>query len=87
MLFPIPWSGVAVCLTLAVALGGIIGWDREQDHQLASFGTNMLVSLGLALVVLGTLQSGMKVEVFSWITRMIGQLSSLLFYKKKLNVA
>lgn len=62
MLSPIPWSEVAARLALAVALGGIIGWDRERDRQSAGLRTNMLVSLGAALVIIGTLQSGIAQE-------------------------
>ncbi|MFB6276676.1 MAG: MgtC/SapB family protein [Halothece sp.] len=71
MLSPIPWSEVATRLALAVALGGIIGWDREQDRQPAGFRTNMLVSLGSALVILGALQSGIVEQDESLIGRSI----------------
>jgi putative Mg2+ transporter-C (MgtC) family protein len=58
VLSPIPWSEVAGRLTLAVTLGGIIGWDREHESKSAGLRTNMLVSLAAALVILGALQSG-----------------------------
>ncbi len=62
VLYPIPWSEVARRLLLAATLGGIIGWDRELDSKPAGLRTNMLVSLGAALIILGTLQSGLSLE-------------------------
>lgn len=66
-----PWSEVARRLTLAVILGGIIGWDREHESKAAGLRTNMLVSLGAALVILGALQSGIGQQDESLIGRSI----------------
>lgn len=56
---PLPWLDVAVHLATAVILGAIIGLDREYSHKAAGLRTNMLVSLGSALFMLATIQSGM----------------------------
>jgi putative Mg2+ transporter-C (MgtC) family protein len=71
VLSPIPWSEVAGRLTLAVALGGMIGWDRELESKSAGLRTNMLVSLGAALVILGVLQSGIGQQDESLVGRSI----------------
>ncbi|UVW30353.1 MgtC/SapB family protein [Massilia sp. H6] len=51
-----------VCLRLlvAVALGGILGYERETVGASAGLRTHMLVSLGAALFVLIPLQAGMQ---------------------------
>jgi len=71
ILSPIPWSEVAARLLLAVAFGGIIGWDREHESKSAGLRTNMLVSLAAALVILGALQSGIGQQDESLIGRSI----------------
>lgn len=58
-LSPIPWVAVAGRLGLAIALAALIGLDREYSQKAAGLRTNMLVSLGAALFVLVTLQSGL----------------------------
>ncbi|TVP70164.1 MAG: MgtC/SapB family protein [Leptolyngbya sp. LCM1.Bin17] len=58
-LSPIAWSEVAVHLCIAVILGALIGLDREYSHKAAGLRTNMLVSLGSALFMAATIQSGM----------------------------
>jgi putative Mg2+ transporter-C (MgtC) family protein len=40
---------IALRLVLAVLLGSIIGWEREQQHRPAGLRTHMLVALGSAL--------------------------------------
>lgn len=40
---------IALRLVLAVLLGSIIGWEREQMHRPAGLRTHMLVALGSAL--------------------------------------
>ncbi len=71
VLSPIPWSEVAGRLILAVAFGGMIGWDRERESKSAGLRTNMLVSLGAALVILGVLQSGIGQQDESLVGRSI----------------
>lgn len=58
-LVPIAWLSVAGRLGMAVLLGAAIGLDREYSHKAAGLRTNMLVSLGAAMFMLVTLQSGM----------------------------
>ncbi len=50
--------GVAIRLTLAALLGGVLGYERERLGKAAGLRTHMLVSLGSALFVLAPLQSG-----------------------------
>lgn len=47
-------------LTLAVALGGLLGFERESRGQSAGLRTHMLVALGAALFVLVPLQVGIS---------------------------
>ncbi len=42
----------ALKLVLAVALGGLIGWERERIHKPAGLRTHMLVCLGATLITL-----------------------------------
>ncbi|HSM82267.1 MAG TPA: MgtC/SapB family protein, partial [Nodosilinea sp.] len=58
-LTPIPWIAVAGRLSLAIILAGLIGADRELSQKAAGLRTNMLVSLGAALFVLISIQSGL----------------------------
>lgn len=48
----IPWWETALRLMLAVALGGIIGFERESVDKPAGFRTHMLVCVGAALFAL-----------------------------------
>ncbi|MFD2753869.1 MgtC/SapB family protein [Comamonas terrae] len=45
-------------LTLAAALGGLLGWQRESQGKEAGLRTHMLVAMGSALFVLVSLQAG-----------------------------
>jgi putative Mg2+ transporter-C (MgtC) family protein len=56
-----------VCLRLAVAvaLGALLGYERESSGASAGLRTHMLVSLGSALFVLVPLQAGMAIEDLS----------------------
>lgn len=40
---------VGIRLLVAVALGGVIGWERERRGRAAGFRTHMLIALGVAL--------------------------------------
>lgn len=53
---------VCVRLTVAVALGAMLGYERESAGASAGLRTHMLVSLGSALFVLIPLQAGMEVN-------------------------
>ncbi|MBI2123052.1 MAG: MgtC/SapB family protein [Armatimonadetes bacterium] len=48
----IPWWEQALRLLLAMALGGVIGWQREATEKPAGFRTHILVCLGAALFTL-----------------------------------
>ncbi|QET02654.1 MULTISPECIES: MgtC/SapB family protein [Cupriavidus] len=52
-------------LTLAVALGGLIGWEREAAGKAAGLRTHMMVALGSALFVLVPLQAGVPLADMS----------------------
>ena len=46
------WLGLTYRLTLALLVGGVIGWNRQAAGKPAGLRTHMLVSLGAALFVL-----------------------------------
>ncbi|HEX2542096.1 MAG TPA: MgtC/SapB family protein [Caldimonas sp.] len=52
-------------LGLAMALGAIIGYERESRDSSAGLRTHMLVALGTALFVLVPLQAGMDADGMS----------------------
>lgn len=52
-------------LFMAMALGGILGYERESAGSSAGFRTHMLVALGSALFVLVPLQAGMPMSDMS----------------------
>ncbi|QEZ44584.1 MgtC/SapB family protein [Cupriavidus oxalaticus] len=54
-----------VRLTLAVVLGGLIGYEREASGKAAGLRTHMLVALGSALFVLVPLQAGVPLADIS----------------------
>jgi putative Mg2+ transporter-C (MgtC) family protein len=56
---------VCVRLLVAIALGGILGYERETKGTSAGLRTHMLVALGAALFVLVPLQAGMSVPDMS----------------------
>src|SRR5690606_39691726 len=60
---------IAVRLLMAVLLGGLIGYEREQRRKAAGLRTHMLVALGAAVFVLGPLESGMEVADMSRVLR------------------
>lgn len=49
---------ILVRVLAAAALGGIIGWEREQKGRAAGLKTHMLVSMGSALFVLAPTLAG-----------------------------
>lgn len=59
LLQPTSELGVVLRMGLAVLVGGLIGWERELDRKPAGLRTHMLVSLGSALFVLTSIQTGM----------------------------
>jgi putative Mg2+ transporter-C (MgtC) family protein len=56
---------VVVRLIVAMALGGLLGYERESVGASAGQRTHMLVALGSALFILIPLQAGMKIEDLS----------------------
>ena len=56
---------VCVRLVVAVALGALLGYERESVGASAGLRTHMLVSLGSALFVLIPLQAGMQIADIS----------------------
>lgn len=52
---------IIVRLSVAVLLGGLIGYERESQGKSAGLRTHMLVALGAALFVLAPTLSGMNV--------------------------
>lgn len=56
---------IVLRLLVALALGGLLGYERESIGAPAGLRTHMLVSLGAALFVLIPLQAGMQVEDLS----------------------
>ncbi len=65
------WLGIGFRLCLALALGAIIGLERELRHKPAGLRTHMLVSLGAALLVLIPLQITTAQEGRDAISRVI----------------
>ena len=55
---PIPLSEVFLRLTLAAALGGAIGLEREYRRKPAGLRTNMLIALGSALLAVLSTELG-----------------------------
>lgn len=56
---------VCIRLIMAVALGALLGYERESVGASAGLRTHMLVSLGSALFVLIPLQAGMAIADLS----------------------
>jgi putative Mg2+ transporter-C (MgtC) family protein len=56
---------VVVRLCIAVALGAVIGFERERTGKSAGVRTHMLVALGAALFTTVPLEAGMRTADFS----------------------
>ncbi|ALK95844.1 methyltransferase [Massilia sp. WF1] len=56
---------VVLRLSVAVLLGGLLGYERESVGAAAGLRTHMLVSLGSALFMLIPVQAGMKIDDLS----------------------
>jgi len=56
---------VTIRLLMAAILGGVLGYEREQQGKNAGLRTHMLVSAGAALFVLVPQQAGMSEESIS----------------------
>ena len=53
---------VAVRLGVAVALGAVLGYEREHLGKAAGLRTHMLVALGAALFILAPIEAGVSAE-------------------------
>jgi putative Mg2+ transporter-C (MgtC) family protein len=78
---------VVMRMTLAVLLGGLLGYERESIGAAAGLRTHMLVSLGSALFVLIPLQAGMEIDdlsrVLQGVTAGIGFLGAGAILKQR----
>ena len=55
---PAQFTRVVVRLLMAVALGAVVGYERERHGKTAGLRTHMLVALGVALVIVSAEQTG-----------------------------
>lgn len=55
-----PWWEIAVRLTLAAFLGGVIGFERERRGKPAGLRTHMLVSVAAAVFVLSAQEAAIR---------------------------
>lgn len=62
---PYELARVIVRLLAALAVGALIGYDRERVGKAAGLRTHMLVSMGTALLVIAALESGMGEDAVS----------------------
>ena len=56
---------VTLRMALAMVLGGLLGWEREQQGKSAGVRTHMLVALGSALFVIAAEQMGAEDDAMS----------------------
>lgn len=59
------WLELTIRLTLALLVGGVIGWNRQAAGKPAGLRTHMLVSLGSALFVLIPLIASTSTDTIS----------------------
>jgi len=59
------WLSLTFRLTLALLVGGVIGWNRQAAGKPAGLRTHMLVSLGAALFVLIALTTSNSTDTIS----------------------
>jgi putative Mg2+ transporter-C (MgtC) family protein len=64
---------IALRLSLAAILGGILGYERERKARSAGVRTHMLVAVGACLFVIGPMQSGMPMADMSRVLQGIVQ--------------
>lgn len=56
------YTRIVIRLSMAVILGGLLGYERESHGKSAGLRTHMLVALGAAMFVLVPLQAGMSIN-------------------------
>lgn len=56
---------ITLRMLLAVVLGGLLGWEREQHGKAAGVRTHMLVALGSAMFVMAPEQMGAEHDAMS----------------------
>lgn len=78
---------VSLQLIVAVVLGGLLGFEREQEGKAAGLRTHMIVALGTSLFTIAPIQAGMEVadlsRVFQGIAAGIGFLGAGTILKLK----
>lgn len=60
---------VTLRLLAALAIGTVIGLQRELTHKPAGLRTHMLVALGTALFIVGAAESGLQLDALSRIVQ------------------
>lgn len=70
-LAPIGWLELLLRLSCALAVGAVIGWERETKDKPAGLRTNMLVSFGAALFVLVSIETGLVQQSPDALSRVI----------------
>lgn len=86
---PVPLAQAAINLSIAVALGAIIGVERQWRNRLAGLRTNTLVALGAAsFVVFGALfpEESSPTRVAAQVVSGIGFLGAGVILREGLNV-
>lgn len=66
LLADIPWEAdlrIGVRLLVALALGGVLGWERERKDRPAGMRTHMIVALGAALFTAVPLEMSDDAEI------------------------
>ncbi|MGB3299723.1 MAG: MgtC/SapB family protein [Phormidesmis sp.] len=71
MLAPVPWPQLAIRLGCALLVGAIIGFEREGQGKPAGLRTHILVSLGSALMVAVSIQTGAAQDSIDSFSRIV----------------
>lgn len=71
MLAPVSWPQLAIRLGCALLAGAIIGLERENQRKSAGLRTHILVSLGSALMVAVSIQTGAAEESIDSFSRIV----------------
>jgi putative Mg2+ transporter-C (MgtC) family protein len=59
------WARVSLRMLAAMAVGALIGYQRERTGKAAGLRTHMLVAMGTTLFVLSAVESGMQHDAMS----------------------